>query len=95
VANAGLCGRLLPNTEERHSGDTEQDNRHGANQPEENKMEERVHPDFRFLSSIGHCRIAITFGPAALGYPESLSCSQLNSFRGRQAAYRQPHVFSR
>jgi hypothetical protein len=70
VANAGLCGRLLPNTEERQSGKTEQDNRHGTNQPEENKLEQRVHADWRFLSSIGHCRICITIGPAALGYPD-------------------------
>jgi hypothetical protein len=69
VANAGRCGRLLPDTEERHSGDTEQDNRHGTNQPEENKMEEHVHSDCQVLSSIGHRRICIAIGQAALGYP--------------------------
>ncbi len=49
MASAGACGWRPPNIEERHSGDTEQDNRHGTNQPEEDKMEEHVPPDSGFV----------------------------------------------
>jgi hypothetical protein len=57
AANTGGCRRLLAGIEERHSGDTEQDNRRGTNQPDENKMEEHIHPESRSLSSIGHYRV--------------------------------------
>jgi hypothetical protein len=62
AANTGCCERLLAGVEERHSGGTEQDNRRGTDQPDENKLEEHIHPDSRFLSSIGHHRVRINIG---------------------------------
>ena len=61
-------------------GDAEQDNRHGTNKPDENKMEEHVHPDCRFLSPVGHCHIGVTFGAAALGILGWLSCSWVHTY---------------
>jgi hypothetical protein len=62
ATNAGSRERLLASIEERHSGDTEQENGRGSNQSDKNKMEEHPHPDCRFRSSIRHCPIRIKSG---------------------------------